>query len=172
MVAKARICGFWRAGHPKAGDAASQETLPETRKLRGGLRNLKARRLGSTRKDLCNIRKFWRENEPFLASPADRKLAHASAHPWLCPAGPRHIAGRADRLVATSQHLIDRNGKPIGTDFSNVYAAVLTLSGKAPDAYDPKLQHAAEIAVFEGRDVPFFGWHYPPFFLMIAACLR
>lgn len=75
-------------------------------------------------------------------------------------------------LLATSQHLIDRNGKPIGTDFSNVYAAgVLTLSGKAPDAYDPALQHAAEIAVFEGRDVPFFGWHYPPFFLMIAALL-
>ena len=75
-------------------------------------------------------------------------------------------------LLATSHHLIDRNGKPIGTDFSNVYAAgVLTLSGKAPDAYDPKLQHAAEIAVFEGRDVPFFGWHYPPFFLMIAALL-
>lgn len=75
-------------------------------------------------------------------------------------------------LLATSQHLIDRNGKPIGTDFSNVYAAgVLTLSGKAPDAYDPKLQHAAEIAVFEDRDVPFFGWHYPPFFLMVAALL-
>lgn len=75
-------------------------------------------------------------------------------------------------LLATSDHMIDRNGKPIGTDFSNVYAAgVLTLSGKAPDAYDPKLQHAAEIAVFEGRDVPFFGWHYPPFFLMVAALL-
>lgn len=75
-------------------------------------------------------------------------------------------------LIATSEHLIDRNGKPIGTDFSNVYAAgVLTLSGKAPDAYDPVLQHAAEVAVFEGRDVPFFGWHYPPFFLMIAALL-
>lgn len=75
-------------------------------------------------------------------------------------------------LVATSDHLIDRNGKPIGTDFSNVYAAgVLTLSGKAPDAYDPALQHAAEIGVFEGRDVPFFGWHYPPFFLMVAAVL-
>ena len=75
-------------------------------------------------------------------------------------------------LLATSDHMIDRNGKPIGTDFSNVYAAgVLTLSGKAPDAYDPQLQHAAEITVFEGRDVPFFGWHYPPFFLMVAALL-
>ena len=75
-------------------------------------------------------------------------------------------------LVATSDHMIDRNGKPIGTDFSNVYAAgALTLSGRAPDAYDPALQHAAERAVFEGRDVPFFGWHYPPFFLMVAALL-
>jgi hypothetical protein len=107
--------------------------------LRSGLRKLKARRLGSTRiSALCNIRKFWRENEPHLASPADRKLAHASAHPWLCPAGPRHFAAGLIGLLATSQHLIDRNGKPIGTDFSNVYAAgVLTLSGKAPDAYDP-----------------------------------
>lgn len=99
---------------------------------------------------------------------------------WLTPARIRgyallvlviSLAGLIG-LVATSEHLIDRNGKPIGTDFSNVYAAgVLTLSGRAPDAYDPALQHAAEIAVFEGRDVPFFGWHYPPFFLMIAALL-
>lgn len=74
--------------------------------------------------------------------------------------------------VAMSNHLIDRNGKPIGTDFSNVYAAgTLVLVGKAPDAYAPELQHAAEKAVFEGRDVPFYGWHYPPFFLMIATVL-
>jgi len=74
--------------------------------------------------------------------------------------------------VMLSSHMIDRNGKPIGTDFSNVYAAgVLTLSGKAPDAYDPPLQHAAEKVVFEGRNVPFYGWHYPPFFLMVAALL-
>ncbi|HEX7789146.1 MAG TPA: glycosyltransferase family 87 protein [Afipia sp.] len=74
--------------------------------------------------------------------------------------------------VALSDHMIDRKGKPLGTDFSNVYAAgVLTLSGRAPDAYDPPLQHAAEKAVFGGRDVPFYGWHYPPFFLMPAALL-
>ncbi|CCE06404.1 conserved membrane hypothetical protein [Bradyrhizobium sp. STM 3843] len=72
--------------------------------------------------------------------------------------------------IALSDHLVDRNGKPIGTDFSNVYAAgILTLQGKAADAYDPPLQHAAEKAVFDGRDVPFFGWHYPPFFFAIAA---
>ena len=71
--------------------------------------------------------------------------------------------------IALSDGLIDRNGKPLGTDFSNVYAAgSLTWQGRPADAYSPPLQHAAEIAVFGGREVPFYGWHYPPFFLAIA----
>ena len=71
--------------------------------------------------------------------------------------------------IAVSDGLIDRNGQPIGTDFSNVYAAgSLTWQGRAADAYSPPLQHAAEKAVFDGRDVPFYGWHYPPFFFAIA----
>jgi hypothetical protein len=71
--------------------------------------------------------------------------------------------------IAMSDGLIDRNGKPVGTDFSNVYAAgELTWQGKPVDAYNPALQHAAEKAAFGGREVPFFGWHYPPFFFAIA----
>jgi hypothetical protein len=71
--------------------------------------------------------------------------------------------------IALSDGLIDRNGKPIGTDFSNVYAAgSLTWQGKPADAYSPALQHDAEKATFGGRDVPFYGWHYPPFFFAIA----
>jgi hypothetical protein len=71
--------------------------------------------------------------------------------------------------IAVSDGLIDRNGQPIGTDFSNVYAAgSLTRQGRAADAYAPALQHAAEKAVFAGREVPFYGWHYPPFFFAIA----
>ena len=71
--------------------------------------------------------------------------------------------------IALSDGLIDRNGKPVGTDFSNVYAAgMLTWQGRPADAYDPALQHAAEKAVFGGREVPFFGWHYPPFFFAVA----
>jgi hypothetical protein len=71
--------------------------------------------------------------------------------------------------IAISDGLIDRNGKPIGTDFSNVYAAgELTWQGKPSDAYSPALQHAAEKATFGGREVPFFGWHYPPFFFVVA----
>lgn len=72
--------------------------------------------------------------------------------------------------VAMADGGIDRNGKPIGTDFSNVYAAgTLIWQGRPADAYDPVLQHAAERAVFEGREVPFFGWHYPPLFFAVAA---
>jgi hypothetical protein len=71
--------------------------------------------------------------------------------------------------VALSDGLIDRNGKPIGTDFSNVYAAGrLTWQGRPAEAYEPARQHAAEKAVFAGREVPFYGWHYPPFFLAVA----
>jgi alpha-1,2-mannosyltransferase len=71
--------------------------------------------------------------------------------------------------IAVSDGLIDRNGKPIGTDFSNVYAAgTLTWQGQPAEAYQPTRQHDAEKAVFGGREVPFYGWHYPPFFLVIA----
>jgi len=71
--------------------------------------------------------------------------------------------------IAVSDGLIDRNGQPIGTDFSNVYAAgALTWQGRSAEAYVPPLQHAAEKAVFDGREVPFYGWHYPPFFLAVA----
>lgn len=71
--------------------------------------------------------------------------------------------------IAVSDGLIDRNGQPIGTDFSNVYAAgILTWQGRSADAYEPALQHAAEKVVFDGREVPFYGWHYPPFFFAIA----
>jgi Glycosyltransferase family 87 len=71
--------------------------------------------------------------------------------------------------IAASDGLIDRNSKPIGTDFSNVYAAgTLIWQGRPAEAYEPARQHAAEKAVFGGREVPFYGWLYPPFFLAIA----
>jgi len=71
--------------------------------------------------------------------------------------------------IAMADGLIDRNGKPLGTDFSNVYAAgSLTWQGRPAEAYEPALQHAEEKAVFGGREVPFYGWHYPPFFFAVA----
>lgn len=74
--------------------------------------------------------------------------------------------------IAAAHHMIDRVGSPIGTDFTNVYAAGRQVwSGTAPAVYDPPSQHAAEIAAFDGRSVPFYGWHYPPMFLVAAAAL-
>ena len=74
--------------------------------------------------------------------------------------------------LALADGLIDPTGKPVGTDFSNVWAAGrLALEGHPAAPYDPLLQHAAERKAFGGRDVPFFGWHYPPFFLIGAAGL-
>ena len=74
--------------------------------------------------------------------------------------------------IGLSDGLIDRNGKPLGTDFSNVYAAgTLTWQGRPADAYAPALQHEAEKAIFGGREVPFYGWHYPPFFLAVAVAV-
>lgn len=99
---------------------------------------------------------------------------------WLTPARLRGYAAilvvayalAAVLWIALAHGLVDRNNKPIGTDFSNVYAAgTLALAGKPDVAYDWSREHAVEKATFGGRDVPFFGWHYPPLFLIVAAAL-
>src|SRR5688572_9761005 len=74
-------------------------------------------------------------------------------------------------VVATSDGLIDYQGRPLGTDFSNVYAAgTHVLDGQPQAPFDPSAQHARERALF-GEATPFYGWHYPPFFLFIAGAL-
>jgi alpha-1,2-mannosyltransferase len=74
-------------------------------------------------------------------------------------------------LVATAHDGIDRQGRPLGTDFSNVYAAGTYVFDGKPDApFDPKQQYAREQTIF-GAATPFYGWHYPPYFLFIAAIL-
>ncbi len=65
---------------------------------------------------------------------------------------------------------VDDSGKPIGTDFTNTYAAgILANEGLAASAYNPLVQHAVEKAIFERSDVPLFTWNYPPFFFAVAA---
>lgn len=74
-------------------------------------------------------------------------------------------------LIGTSDGRNDRFGRPLGTDFSNVYAAgTYVLDGKAAAPFDPAQQYAREQAIF-GKDTPIYGWHYPPFFLGLAALL-
>lgn len=74
-------------------------------------------------------------------------------------------------LLATSNGLNDYQNRPLGTDFSNVYAAgKYVLEGKPAAPYDWPLQHKKEQEIF-GPDTPFYGWHYPPIFLFLAALL-
>ena len=74
-------------------------------------------------------------------------------------------------LVVTSHGAVDLQGRPLGTDFSNVYAAgSYVLGGDADAAFDPPQQFAREQAIF-GATTQFYGWHYPPYFLFIAAAL-
>lgn len=74
-------------------------------------------------------------------------------------------------LIATSNGLNDRFGRPLGTDFSNVYAAgTYVLDGEPGAPFDPPRQFAREQAIF-GQATEFYGWHYPPFFLALAALL-
>jgi hypothetical protein len=74
-------------------------------------------------------------------------------------------------LIATSNGLNDRFGRPLGTDFSNVYAAgSYVLDGKPSAPFDPPRQYTREQAIF-GEATQFYGWHYPPFFLGLAALL-
>ncbi|HWN53326.1 MAG TPA: glycosyltransferase family 87 protein, partial [Xanthobacteraceae bacterium] len=74
-------------------------------------------------------------------------------------------------LAATSHSPNDALGRPLGTDFSNVYAAGTYVREGRPQApFDPVLQFAREQEIF-GTATPFYGWHYPPFFLFVAALL-
>lgn len=73
--------------------------------------------------------------------------------------------------VALSDGLSDRNGKPIGTDFSSFYAAgSLVLDGRAGDVYNMAAHHAREQQIF-GPATPYYGWLYPPIFLLLATPL-
>jgi alpha-1,2-mannosyltransferase len=74
-------------------------------------------------------------------------------------------------LAVTAHGLSDAQGRPLGTDFSNIYAAgTYVLEGRPEAPFDPALQYAREQAIF-GAATPFYGWHYPPFFLIVAAPL-
>ena len=68
--------------------------------------------------------------------------------------------------------LIDAHGEPIANDFVNVWAAGrLALEGNAAAAYDWTLHKAAEVRAVGHDFANYYGWHYPPTFLFVAAAL-
>src|SRR5271170_3247386 len=114
-----------------------------------------------------------------MASAIERTLEVLRSGAWLTGERVRLIAvalliasslGFAF-LVVTADGVIDRQGRPLGTDFSDVYAAgTYVLDGEPQAPFVPQRQFARERALF-GEATQFYGWHYPPYFLFVAGAL-
>ncbi len=74
-------------------------------------------------------------------------------------------------LAATSNDGQDFRGRPLGSDFLNVWAAGRLALAGAPEAAWNYARHAeVELARFPSLPA-YYGWHYPPPFLLLAAIL-
>lgn len=81
-------------------------------------------------------------------------------------------AGALASMLRGHSWILDAHGKPIVTDFLEVWVAGrTTLQGAAASAYDPKLHHAAQVAAAGHEFHGFLWWHYPPIVLFLAAAL-
>lgn len=74
--------------------------------------------------------------------------------------------------LVTAHGTLDPQGRPVGTDYSNVHAAgLMALDGHAAQAWDWGAHHQVQRALHGDPSVPFYGWHYPPPFLLVAGLL-
>jgi hypothetical protein len=70
------------------------------------------------------------------------------------------------------QWLVDAQGRPIASDFVNVWAAgKLTADGHPALAYDWSVHKSMEVRAVGHAFANYYGWHYPPPFLAVAALL-
>jgi hypothetical protein len=75
-------------------------------------------------------------------------------------------------LLATSSGTLDYDGRPIGTDYSQVWTAGrMVLDGRAAEVWNWDSHRAVQEAFHGPRLKEWYGWHYPPPFLLIAAAL-
>ncbi|BBD96937.1 DUF2029 domain-containing protein [Sphingobium amiense] len=75
-------------------------------------------------------------------------------------------------LLVTTHGTVDALGRPLGTDFSNVWTAGwMADHGRAAAAWDWDAQYAVQKQVHHDPHIPFYGWHYPPPFLLMASLL-
>jgi hypothetical protein len=74
-------------------------------------------------------------------------------------------------LVATSDGLHDFWGRPLGTDFAQVWVAGTEVLGGHPGQPFDVDAHVAAQRAFFGPASDVYGWHYPPYFLAVAALL-
>jgi alpha-1,2-mannosyltransferase len=74
-------------------------------------------------------------------------------------------------LVVTSDGRHDFAARPLGTDFAQVWVAgTEVLSGHPERPFDIE-GHLTEQRAFFGPETDVYGWHYPPYFLAVAALL-
>ncbi|MEA2841640.1 MAG: alpha,2-mannosyltransferase [Methylobacteriaceae bacterium] len=74
-------------------------------------------------------------------------------------------------LVATSDGLHDFWGRPLGTDFAQVWVAGREVLGGHPEHPFDVGAHLTAQQAFFGPSSDVYGWHYPPYFLALAALL-
>jgi hypothetical protein len=67
---------------------------------------------------------------------------------------------------------LDPVGRPLGTDFSQVYAAGrMVLDGHSAHVWNWPKHFAVQQQIHHSTTVDLYGWHYPPPFLLIATAL-
>jgi arabinofuranan 3-O-arabinosyltransferase len=72
----------------------------------------------------------------------------------------------------SGQWLIDARGRPIASDFVNVWAAGrLAADGHPALAYDWTVHKSMEVRAVGYAFANYYGWHYPPTFLFVASAL-
>ncbi|MDB5651915.1 MAG: hypothetical protein JWL62_3435 [Hyphomicrobiales bacterium] len=74
-------------------------------------------------------------------------------------------------LIATRNGVLDTAGRPIATDFSMIWTAGRAVLAGHPEAPFSIARHGAMMRDFFGPDVGLTPWHYPPYFLPVAALL-
>ncbi len=98
---------------------------------------------------------------------------------WLTPARLRTypilllvmLGGALAFLIVTGSGNHDRFGRPLGPDFSEIWAAGQEVrEGQPEKAYDIAAHKAKQAELF-GPSADFYLWSYPPYFLGIAGLL-
>ena len=75
-------------------------------------------------------------------------------------------------LGLTSHGTLDWRGRPLGTDFSDVWTAgKMALDGHAAEAWTWSKHFAVQRAVHGPKLTELYAWHYPPPFLLVASSL-
>jgi arabinofuranan 3-O-arabinosyltransferase len=99
----------------------------------------------------------------FSAARMSRVIGLTLALGYLIALGGTYLKG---------DFLTDRQGRPIANDFVNVVVAgQLARDGRPAAAYDWSEHKKAEVLVIGHDSADYYGWHYPPTFLFVAAGL-